>query len=276
MLDQANDLRRLATMHGRMDSARAARRPALLAITGGKGGVGTTSTAMSLATSLGRIGKHTLLIDADPLGGDVALRCGVGAQHTLADLLAGRCVWKDGVQLGPNGIQVVAGARWSDDLGSRVPVAAELLIELLNDRGDETDVAVIDVGNRPGRAGQRLCQAADAVVMVTTGDAPAVVGAFESIKKLVPLLRDPAREASEQTVPLHLLVSMARTAAEAKVVAGRLSRACRRFLGVELLDMDMAGKGLAVLRTAALFARFQPHSPTRRPQDQFCSLSENC
>jgi flagellar biosynthesis protein FlhG len=276
MFDQADDLRRLATEHHRPKAAQAGSRPTLLAITGGKGGVGTTTAAVCLATSLSKIGRRALLIDADPLGGDAALQCGVEEQHTLADLLAGRRVWTEVIQPGPKGIQMVAGGRWSDELGNRVPVAAELLNELLNDPAVEADVVVVDVGNRPGRAGQRLCQVADAVVMVTTSEIASVIGAFECIKKLVPVLYNANPETRQQALPLHLLVNMARTAREAETVRKRLNRACRRLLGIELLGMDMAGAGSAVLRTAALFARFHPHGPLlKQSNEHFFCLSEN-
>ena len=68
MLDQAHDLRRLAT-ECRPTAARSAGRPRLLALTGGKGGVGTTTMAIRLATTLTQAGQRTLLVDADPRGG---------------------------------------------------------------------------------------------------------------------------------------------------------------------------------------------------------------
>jgi hypothetical protein len=47
-------------------------------------------------------------------------------------------------------------------------------------------------------------------------------------------------------------------------------------LGIELLGMDMAGAGSAVLRTAALFARFHPHGPLlKQSNEHFFCLSEN-
>ena len=272
MLDQADDLRRMATarLRPQTKTVRPAGRPTLLAMTGGKGGVGTTTAAISLAVSLSRIGKRAIVIDADPRGGDVALRCGVEEPYTLADLLAGRQTWSEVIATAPKGVQLVAGARWSDELGNRRPAVAELLIELLDNAALQTDVAVIDVGNNPGRAGQRLCQAADAVVMVTTCETTAVMNTFAAIKRLgYDAAQSPSAVKSSSTQPraavpqaLHLWVNMARSAHDAESVRRRLGRACRRLLGINLLGMDVSGSDLAVLSTAALFARFPQQRPS--------------
>ena len=142
------------------------------------------------------------------------------------------------IEAAPRGIQIVTGARWSAELGNRWPAAAELLIELLDDPKLQTDIAVIDVGNHPGRATERLCRAADAVVVVTTCETAAVISTFEAIKSLS---RDMAQPGAAVPQALHLLVNMARSARDAESVRRRLGRACRRMLGIELLGMDLLG-----------------------------------
>ena len=57
MLDQAHDLRRLATHYNRAESPRCGGRPALVVVAGGKGGVGTTTVALGLAASVAKVGR---------------------------------------------------------------------------------------------------------------------------------------------------------------------------------------------------------------------------
>jgi flagellar biosynthesis protein FlhG len=276
MLDQADDLRRLATESGGPSTVRAAGRPTLLAITGGKGGVGTTTIAINVATSLTRAGCRALLVDADPRGGDVALRCGAEERHTLADLLAGRHTWTDVIETVPGGIQLVAGARWSDDLADRSPAAAERLIELLDDSDLGADAVIVDVGNDLGRAGQRICQMADAIVMVTTSETAAVIGAFAAIKRLVHLARDyGGMSAIESAFPLQLVVNVTRTVQNAKIVHHRLGRACRRLLGVEIVEKDILAGCLASVGRTSQVAGNAPTGPLcRRPFDAFRHFQE--
>jgi flagellar biosynthesis protein FlhG len=237
MLDQADDLRRLATHYGCPVAPCATQRPTVLAVAGGKGGVGTTTIAMRLTELLTQAGRRALLVDADPRGGNAAMLCRIEERYSLADVLAGRRNWAEAIETGPSGIRLVAGARWSEDLGHGSPAAAERLIGLLSDSGSQTDVAVIDVGNSPGRAVRSICRTADAVVMVTTTDTAAVVGTFAAIRALLQSARNQSGiAAGTSTSPFYLLVNTAKSADEAKVVHGQIARACRRLLGIKIIE----------------------------------------
>jgi flagellar biosynthesis protein FlhG len=239
MLDQADDLRRLATQRGCPELPCATRRPTILAVAGGKGGVGTTATALRLTESLTQAGRRALLVDADPRGGNAAMLCRVEERHSLADVLAGRHNWAEVIETGPSGIRLIAGARWSEDLGHGSPAAAQRLIELLSDQSSQADVAVIDLGNSPGRAVRSICRAADAIVMVTTTDTAAVVGTLAAIRALAPSGQN--QDGIHVAAPLYVLVNMAKSAPEAAVVHGRIARACRRLLGIEIIGADWSG-----------------------------------
>ena len=66
-----------------------ARRAKVFAVHGARGGAGVTFVATHLAAAFARRGSDCVLIDADPLYGDVASALGAPAEdvHTLADLL---------------------------------------------------------------------------------------------------------------------------------------------------------------------------------------------
>lgn len=239
MLDQAHDLRRLATAHDRREPPRPPQRPALLAVAGGKGGVGTTTVALRLAAVLARAGRRVLVVDADPRGGNAALLCGIEERHSLADVLAGRQTWAEAAEMASGGVRLIAGARWPEDLGQGSAMAAERLIERLGDCHGLAEVAVIDVGNGLGRAVQRICWMADAIVMVTTSDTPAIVGTFTAIRALArPGRNQEGAGAAGPAFTLSVLVNRAQTAGEARAVHERLVRACRRLLRVEIVGGD--------------------------------------
>jgi flagellar biosynthesis protein FlhG len=240
MLDQAHDLRRLAVTRGLPTTVDVTGRPTLLAVTGGKGGVGTTTIAINIAAAMTETGGRALLVDADPRGGDAGLRCRTEERHTLADLLEGRRTWAEVIETVPEGIRLVAGTRWSDDFCHGEP--SDRLLEQLSDAGKHADVAIIDVGNGASRAAERIIQAADAIVMVTTGETAAVVSTFAAIRALVQFARQQNDSGlAGSPFVLHLLVNMARTDHDAQTVHHRLGRACRRLLGIELTPAGATG-----------------------------------
>ena len=62
----------------------------VIAVTGGKGGVGKTSVAVNLATALGRPGKRVLLLDGDLGLANVDVFLGLSPRHTMAQRAGGR------------------------------------------------------------------------------------------------------------------------------------------------------------------------------------------
>ena len=120
--------------------------------------------------------------------------------------------------------------------------AADRLIALLADSSLGADVVVVDVPNDLGRAGHRICQAADTLVMVTTSETAAVVGAFAAIKRLVRFDRSYGGSNMAESISTPcLMVNKAPTVGDARIVRHRLRWACRRLLGVEIVETDFGG-----------------------------------
>src|SRR4029450_1728703 len=82
----------------------------VIAVTGGKGGVGKTTIAVNLATSIAARGKQGMLLDGDlgSANGDVFL--GLTPPPPLGDVLAGNCSLEEILLDAPQGFKVVQAA----------------------------------------------------------------------------------------------------------------------------------------------------------------------
>ena len=82
----------------------------VVAVSGGKGGVGKTTVSVNLALALARLGQRTLLLDADLGLANADLLCGIDATANLAHVVAGRAELKDVMVEAPGGFTLIPGA----------------------------------------------------------------------------------------------------------------------------------------------------------------------
>ncbi len=240
-IDQAHQLRLLAS-EGLPRQTGGIGRTQLLAVVGGKGGVGTTTIALNVAAALARRAYRTLLVDADPDGPDVAVMCRLEPRGTLADVLQGRLDLPRALASGPWGLEILCGE--SDPQRGRLPGDdpwARLLVRL----GEKTPPphwVVADVGDRCSCWPHRLAREADLLVLVTGPERPAIVDTYGTIKAL---------RACETRRPVRLVVNAAESHRQAQEVFCRLDRTCQRFLGGGLELAGWVGRDPAVSRAVS-------------------------
>ena len=199
-----------------------ARLPRLIVVGGGKGGVGTTTVAVNLAVMLARDGLRTMLIDADPHGGDVSFLCGLEDRYTLADVLTARRSIAAALHAGPGDVQVLPGVGKSPRPADAKHAVGARLLDHLPGLCTHAHVVVLDGGNSPNPMLRGVWRAAQLVLMVSSPETASILGAYAAIKDLVE---------NEQPGAIHALVNLAPDAETAARVHARLAQACRRFFG---------------------------------------------
>ena len=224
--DQADELRQLVRRSAWGVAAECA--APLIVVSGGKGGVGTTTVAVNLAAALVRQGRRAVFVDADlDHGGNTQLSLPEN-RGSVIDVLAGRRGVHEVLQRGPSGMQVLSGA-WGN--GEAVECSAAVQGRFINDLKNlapHVDVVVIDAGSSRTPFVRRFWQAASAVLVVSTPDDTTVMQSYAAINVLL---------AGETTIPIHTLVNLVADAATTDDVQARLAEACRRFLGMRAVAM---------------------------------------
>ena len=196
-----------------------------IVVSAGKGGVGTTTVAVNLAVSLGRMGCRTILVDADLSGADATWLCGLEFPETIADVLSGRRNVYEVLRPGPGGIQVVPGVWSPAAMPDCSPSGQQRLLRQLDQLGRHADWVILDAGSGLNHVVRRFWEAADQVLLATTGEAVAIMDTYAAIK----LFLGEFPRAFVQTV-----VNQSSGDAEAAAVHARLAMAARRFLGMTL------------------------------------------
>ncbi|KUJ66085.1 septum formation initiator [Streptomyces albus subsp. albus] len=155
----------------------------LLAVTGAKGGVGTTVTAVQLALAARAAGREVVLVDMDLQSGDVASYLDVQFRRSIADLaqigdLTPR-VLQEAVFAHQSGLGLLL-APGDGERGEEVTDAAARRI--LTALRAHYELVIADCGTQITAAGAATIEAADTALLVTTPDVVAVRAAKRMVR----------------------------------------------------------------------------------------------
>ncbi|WP_039804908.1 MinD/ParA family protein [Azotobacter chroococcum] len=156
----------------------------VIAVTSGKGGVGKSVAAVNLALALAGLGRRVMLLDGDLAMGNVDVLLGLGAERTLADVLAGNCGLEDIVLAGPGGIRVVPAA---SGMRSMVRLSARQQAGLIHAFGrlaDQLDVLVVDTASGIDDSTVGFVRAAREVLVVLCDEPASIADAYALIRLL--------------------------------------------------------------------------------------------
>lgn len=220
--DQADELRQLARQRA-LHGAPLGPTVPLVVVSGGKGGVGTTTTAANLAIALARQGRRAVFVDADLDHGGHTRWSQHPERGSVVDVLEGRRTVHEVLERGPSGIQVLGGAWASGELVDCSAAAQQRFVTGLKHLSPHAEVVIVDAGSARNPFVQRFWQAANLVLVVTTTDSVSIMDSYAAVKVLL---------AGDVSVPIHTLVNQASDAALAEDIQARVAEACRRFLGV--------------------------------------------
>src|SRR6202451_2592542 len=82
----------------------------VIAVTGGKGGVGKTTVSANLAVSIAAQGRDVMLVDADLGLANVDVLLGLHTRFHLGHVIKGECTLEEAIVTGPHGLQIVPAA----------------------------------------------------------------------------------------------------------------------------------------------------------------------
>ena len=156
----------------------------VIAVTGGKGGVGKTCVAANLGLTLASMGRAVMLMDADLGLANLDVVLGLRCRRTLADVLDGHCELADIVVTGPQGMQVVPGASGIGRMSMLNDRELAGLINAFNDLTGRLDYLIVDTAAGISSSVTRFSRAAQRVLVVLSNEPASLTDAYALIKVL--------------------------------------------------------------------------------------------
>ena len=197
----------------------------VLAVTGGKGGVGKTTVSTNLAVSIAAAGRDVMLVDADLGLANVDVLLGLHARFHMGHVINGECALEDVIVTGPHGLQIVPAASGSKRMANLSAAEHAGLIRAFSDLYHRVDVLIVDTPAGLHDSVVTFTQAAHHVLVVVCDEPASITDAYGLIKVL-------SREHGVQR--FQILANQTRHSGEGADLFQKMQRVCDRFLNVTL------------------------------------------
>ncbi|MGB5326319.1 MAG: MinD/ParA family protein [Pseudomonadales bacterium] len=202
----------------------------VIAVTGGKGGVGKSNVSINLGLALAAQGQRVLLLDADLGLANIDVLLGLRPVRNLENLFAGECelrdIMLDGPAVeGPGSLRVIPASSGTQSMLRLDAQQHAGLISAFSELVDELDVLIVDTAAGIADSVVNFVRAAQEVLVVVCDEPSSITDAYALIKVLH---RDYGVQA------FRVLANQTRNAREGRALYERLVATTDRFLDVLL------------------------------------------
>jgi len=218
LLDQAAGLRRMTQT-----------KPVqVIAVSGGKGGVGKTNTSINLAIALSEIGKQVMVLDADLGLANIDVMLGIHPKFDLSHVLSGEKTLNEVVVEGPAGVKFVPGASGIQRMSELSPAEHAGIISAFSDIGPDVDTLIVDTAAGISDTVISFTRASQEVIVVVCDEPASITDAYAIIKLL---------SQEYGTIRFRILANMVHSAQEGRELYNKMCRVTDRYLDVMLSFM---------------------------------------
>jgi flagellar biosynthesis protein FlhG len=197
----------------------------IVAVTGGKGGVGKTNVAVNLSVALSKIGKDVVLFDADLGLANVDLLMGLSIQHTLADVVSGEKSFSEIIVTTNTGVRVIPAASGIPEMVDLSQESRAELIRSLSDQLPTPEVMIVDTGAGIDQTVQTFVAACQLPVLVVCDEPASLTDCYALIKVL---------RHGKNIKQFNVLVNQVDSHRQGKDLFERLSSVANKHLDVSL------------------------------------------
>ncbi|MFC3853341.1 MinD/ParA family protein [Salinispirillum marinum] len=197
----------------------------VIAVTGGKGGVGKSNVSINAAVAMAKLGKRVVVLDADLGLANIDVLLGLRATRNLVDVLDGRCDLKDVMVEGPCGIKVIPASSGTPYMANLAEQEHAGIIHAFSSLADEMDVLIVDTAAGISRTVVSFVRACQEVLVVVCDEPTSITDAYALIKVI---------SHDYNMNRFRILANMVRTKNEGLRLYQKLTSVTERFVDVAL------------------------------------------
>ncbi|MGB1949203.1 MAG: MinD/ParA family protein [Marinobacter sp.] len=202
----------------------------VIAVSGGKGGVGKSNISVNLGIALAQKGRRVVLLDADLGLANIDVLLGITANRNMADLLAGDCDLRDILVNGPGGIRIVPASSGTQRMTQLSSMEHAGLINAFSELGDQIDVLIVDTAAGISESVVSFLRASQELLLVVCDEPTSITDCYALIKLM---------NRDYGTNRFRILANQVRNEQEGRHLFEKLTRVTERFLDVALQYVGM-------------------------------------
>jgi flagellar biosynthesis protein FlhG len=197
----------------------------VIAITGGKGGVGKTNVSVNLGVSLASQGKDVMLLDADLGLANVDVMLGLHPDYDLSHVFNGLRSLNEIICYGPHGLKIVPASSGIQAMSELTQAEHAGLIRAFSEINHNPEILLIDTAAGISDSVITFSRAAQEVVIVVCDEPASITDAYALIKLL-------SRDYG--IYRFRIVTNMVRSAQEGRSLYNKILNVTDKYLDVAL------------------------------------------
>ncbi|MBU2862782.1 MinD/ParA family protein [Reinekea forsetii] len=197
----------------------------VVAVSGGKGGVGKSNVSVNMAIALAEQGKRVVLLDADLGLANLDILLGLSVNKNISDVLAGEATLSEVMVEGPSGIKIIPASSGTQQMANLGEVEHAGIITAFSELSDYMDVLIVDTAAGISKTVTSFVRASQETLIVVTDEPTSIADAYALIKVL---------ERDCRLNRFRVVANMVRTPKEGQALFNKLATVADRFLDVTL------------------------------------------
>jgi len=178
MLDQAQRLRQMAVNNGDNE---AQRKPRIITVTSGKGGVGKSNIVVNLSIALQKMGKKVMIFDADIGMGNDDILMGCSSRYNVFDVISKGKEIEEVVLTGPFGVKLLPGGSALTKVEDLTQIQRDMFLQKLAALTG-LDYIIMDTGAGVNKSVLGFIACCEDLVIVTTPEPTSLTDAYSLLK----------------------------------------------------------------------------------------------
>jgi flagellar biosynthesis protein FlhG len=176
MVDQAQKLRQMLNKE-----SLEVKKPRIITVTSGKGGVGKSNIVVNLAIILQKLGKKVMIFDADIGMSNDDVLMGFLPKYNVFDIIFSNKVIEEVLVTGPYGVKLLPGGAGLSKTGELTSEEIDRVIDQL-DKVQDLDFIIMDTGAGINRSVLGFIACCEELVIVTTPEPTSLTDAYCLLK----------------------------------------------------------------------------------------------